>query len=213
MVVDREISQNKLNFLMGWTLANAAGLALAWPAAEFVGRGVAPTMGDKVGELASLLVFEVFAWTLRIIILFRTREFNALRPLDLVIWLGTEVFAAMIYVLPSPAQESPIAYTVGAILASNFGPMVWITVWFMWIPRTRSKNWMLWAFMWTLIGFLVADIVVALISTEATEIAYQLAKSNHPYLGMLIAGFVLGSTIGVITSLCMLRMMEWKSAS
>jgi len=210
MFDDQEISYSKLNFVTIWTLANAAGLAIAWPWAEIVGRGIAPSLGDKVGEIASFLVFEAMAWTLRLIVLFRTGEFNVLRPLDFLIWLGTEAFAATIYELPTPTRESPIAYTVDAVLAGSFGPMAWITVWFMRIPRARSKNWMMWAFMWTLIGFLVAGFVVSLISTGATEIAFQLAKSNHPYLGMLVAGFVLGCAIGVITGFCMLRMMEWK---
>ena len=210
MVVDEEIAYNKLNFLTFWTLANAVGLAIAWPWAEMVGRGMAPSLGDKGGEFASLLVFEAMAWTLRLIVLFRMKEFNRLKLLDFAIWLGTEAFAAMIYVFPSPTHESPIAYTIAAILASSFGPMAWIIVWFMRIPRARSKNWMLQAFTWTLIGFVIADLVVALIFAGATEVVYQLAKSSHPYLAMFAAGFALGGTIGVITGLCMLQMMEWK---
>ncbi len=209
MVVDEEISRSKMNFLTIWTLANAAGLAIAWPWAEMVGRGIASSWGDKGAELASLLVFEAMAWTLRVIVLFRMREFNRLKPLDFIIWLGTEAFAAILYLSPSPTQESPIAYTIAAMLASSFGPMAWIIVWFMRIPRARSKNWMLRAFTWTMIGFLIADIVVTLVFTGATEVAYQLAKSNHPYLGMFAAGLVFGGAIGLITSLCMLRMMEW----
>ena len=170
MVVDEEIAYNKLNFLTFWTLANAVGLAIAWPWAEMVGRGMAPSLGDKGGEFASLLVFEAMAWTLRLIVLFRMKEFNRLKLLDFAIWLGTEAFAAMIYVFPSPTHESPIAYTIAAILASSFGPMAWIIVWFMRIPRARSKNWMLQAFTWTLIGFVIADLVVALIFAGATEV-------------------------------------------
>lgn len=210
MVIDEEISYNKLSFLTIWTLANAVGLAIAWPWAEMVGRGIALSLGDKGGELASLLVFEAMAWTLRLIVLFRMKEFNRLKLLDFAIWLGTEAFAAMIYIFPSPTHESPIAYTIAAMLANSFGPMAWIIVWFMRIPRAHSKNWMLRAFTWTLIGFIIADLVVALIFTGATEIAYQLAKSSHPILGMFAAGLVLGGTIGVITGLCMLQMMEWK---
>jgi hypothetical protein len=210
MVVDEEISYNKLNFLTIWTLANAVGLAIAWPWAEMVGRGIAPSLGDKGGEFASLLVFEAMAWTLRLIVLFRMKEFNRLKLLDFAIWLGTEAFAAMIYIFPSPTHESPIAYTIAALLATSFGPMAWIIVWFMRIPRARSKNWMLRAFTWTLTGFIIADLVIAFFFTGATEIAYQLAKSSHPYLGMFAAGLVLGGIIGVITGLCMLQMMEWK---
>ncbi len=174
---------------------------------------MAPSWGDKAGELASLLVFEAVAWTLRIIVLFRAREFNVLRPLDFIIWLGTEAFAAMMYELPPPTHESPIAYTFAAILAGSFGPMAWTIVWFMRIPRARTKTWALWAFMWTLIGFVVAAVLAAFVFTGATEIAFQLAKSNHPYLGMLVAGLVLGGTIGVITGLCMLGMMQWKATT
>lgn len=213
MVVDDGISYNKLNFLTIWTLVNAVGLAIAWPWAEMVGRAIGPSFGVKAGEFASLLVFEALGWALKLVVLFKMKEFNRLKLIDFVIWLGTEASAAIFYIVPSPPTESPIAYTIAAMLSASFGPMAWIVLWFMRIPRARSKNWMLRAFTWTLIGFIIADLVLAFVFTGATEIAYQLAKSSHPYIGMAAAGLALGCAIGMLTGLCMIQMMQWKPIS
>lgn len=210
-MIINDVSHDKVNFWMAWSIANAIGLGLAWALGELIGRQIAELLGWKTGQLFGVVLFEGFMWLSRGIVLFRMKSYEILKPLEISIWVITELFGWII-TRGATQEESLIAFTGGGIFATALGAMMWIIFWFMKIPKPRRKFWALRALLWTFVGFFGGALLLTLFLVIALEFSNTLAKMYSPFLGMAIAGLILGGLLGSTTGLALIRFMHWQTA-
>lgn len=204
------ISRKKINFWLVWSIANAIGLGFAWSLGELIGRQAAEIFGWKIGQIIGIIIFEGFLWIIRAAVLLRIKSFEILRPIEILIWVTTEIFGWLISEQPIP-KDNIMSITGGAMFASSMGAMAWIIFWFIKIPKPRSKLWAIQAFLWTFLGLIGGSFLMALIQVTGMAIAEILAKMYFPIIGMAIGGTVLGGLLGSITGLALVNLMRWQT--
>lgn len=208
-MIENDISQTKLNFWLAWIVANSIGLGFAWSVGELIGRQVVEYSGWELGHVVGIIVFEGLLWITRGTILLRIKSYKILRPVEMFIWVITEIFGWIIN--ESPVQEgSLMGVTSGAIFATSLGAMVWVIFWFIKIPKPRSKSWAIQAFLWTFFGLTGGGVLIAFFQAISLEIGVTIAKSYFPIFGMAIAGVVLGGFLGSITGLALIKLIRWQ---
>ena len=211
-MIENKTSRIRLNFWLAWVVANAIGLGFAWSLGELIGRQAAESFGWKTGQIIGIVVFEGFLWIVRAVVLLRIKSYDVLRPVEVLIWLSTEIFGWMVSEMPIQ-EESLMGITVGAIFATTLGAVAWIVFWFIKIPKARSSgSWGIQAFLWTFFGFIGGSVLITLIQTTSLVIGETLAKMYSPIIGMAVAGIIFGGLIGSITGLALVKLIHWKTS-
>ncbi len=80
--------------------------------------------------------------------------------------------------------------------------------WFIKIPRSRSKFWVIKAFLWGLFGFVIS-VVIAVASVGFGEMFGEIvAKLMGFVLGLATAGVAMGAAVGSITGIALVGWMR-----
>jgi len=211
-----ELRVRKVNFWSVWTLANALGAALGW----FLGYGLSnmlPTsMDPKLTNLAGELLFEVTVWCSRWIVIKRFEEFNPLKGLEALFWIINEVFALSIFLVMGQKETSELFLEV--TLAQVWGAGLWIVfALIMRSPRQDGKRpsgciLFFSSFLKGLFGFIGGTILLALIAVGSNQVGETIQKISF-LLGWLLAGLALGGSIGAVTGLAFVRLMNWNGVN
>ena len=210
-MLDISISQRKSYFGIAWLIANSVGFGLAWPLGEWVGQQAAGILSWGIGQITGLVVFEVILWSARALVLSRTQAYEALKPLEILIWFGTEIMG---WVVGEATMNkdfiSPV--TIGAVFASILGALGWLVVWFIKVPKKKNKFWAIEAFFGTLFALLGGSVLFGSIMALSLVVAETIAKTNLPLAGMAVAGILLGVLIGTVTALALIQVIPWRTS-
>lgn len=184
--------QTKVDFWIGWTVANAIGVSAGWALGEYVGQWHPGLAG---------LVFAIPIWLMRWAVLHRRREFNVWKPLELIIWLSGEMVG---YVIGVGFKENGSTWTTaGPIFGLFSGAGVWFMLRAIRQAKTQGKFWFISATLWGFLGFVIANVTITVGIVIGLEVI-ETTERIFPFFGWSVAGFVLGTIIGGMTGIALI---------
>jgi hypothetical protein len=207
MLNAEEYRQKKINFWLVWTLGNAFGAAMGWTFGEIIGRIVSEAFGVKIGLSIAALSFEASIWIPRMLIFHHYQDLKPIKFLDEVVWVITEGF---VWVVIETVSTTNVTYfTLGASFSIIWGAMISMFFSITGLAKARkSENakkkvtdwWLAKTFIFTLLGFIILNVIFSFIITTAMEISDMFQKINS-IIGWILAGLAFGAGVGAITGL------------
>lgn len=210
-MITTDLTRTKWNFWQIWIVANAIGFGFAWAIGEWLGQQAAKTLGWRFGQIIGIALFEGLLWIVRGAVLSRIKSYRALKPIEFIIWIPTEIMALILSELPVQ-ENSTIGMMSGIIFATTIGATVWIALAFVKITKPKSKFWAIGAFLWTFFGFIGGTFLISTVLTISFWVNDVIAKMFIPTIGRIIAGALLGSLIGAITGIVLVKLIPWKNS-
>ena len=204
------------DFVLGWISANAIGIGLGWPMAEYVGGLAAGSLGGEAALILAMLVYETILWSLRATVFARFGSAGVVKRIDAAIMIFTELFGVVLGGFLHNGANIPegslLKFTTGSYLAVTYGSFVWALLWLIRVQARRPKIKLplgraLLGSAFRITASLIVFASFVIVPVLCQDVGYWVARSVGPYYGMGAEGFMLGIYVGALSAMAMPRFL------
>lgn len=213
VIVDEyDDNHNTGYFILAWISANAIGIGIGWPLAEYVGGRLVGALGGATALAVAAAVYELLLWSLRAVVFARVRSASLARRIDAVIMIATEIFGWVLgesfYRAHHVADGSLLRFTMGSYWAVYFSGMLWAMLWLYRVQSRRrqvklprGRAWL--GSMVRITASLLVFASFVIVPVLCSELGDGLARSVGSYIGMGAEGVAFGIYMGALSGMAM----------